>query len=224
MFQHSRIVFVAAVVLSTTFGALPSSAHPPEPLDDIAPITTPYLGEAEIGCTRHSGGPVCNGHHSYHAIDFLMPTGTPIVAPVDGVVVGGESGCANVPGSCGNGYGNWIEVSADDGSANYLMAHLSEVLVAEGWVAAGTILGYSGTSGGSSVDHMHFERRSHHSEARKGEQMAVGRFAACEDGKGSLVYPAAAGSGTWYALPSHGGVFIAHDGPDCRPAVLPKVR
>lgn len=223
MLKPSQALVIAAVV-STMLAAVPAVAHDTEPLDDTAPIVTPFLGEAEVGCTRHSGGPVCNGHHGYDAIDFLMPTGTPIVAPVDGTVVGSESTCANVPGSCGNGYGNWVEVSAGDGSANYLMAHLSEVLVVEGKVEAGTVLGYSGTSGASSVDHLHFERRTHSDEARKGSQVAVGRVAACVHGLGEVAYPEAAGSDTWYALPSHQGALVVHHGAECRPGVLPRVR
>ena len=121
---------------------------------------------------------MCGGHHSYDAIDFLMPNGTPLVSPVDGVIVGVDSSCSNIPFTC-SGYGNFLHISALDGSASYVLSHLSEVVVEEGLVAAGQLVGYSGESGAPPLPHLHFEEHSSTQKELSGERRAPSAYLGC---------------------------------------------
>lgn len=169
----------------------------------------PFVGTAEIGCTRGSGGPVCGGHHSYDAIDFLMPNGTPLVSPVDGVIVGVEATCSNIPFAC-SGYGNFLHVAALDGSASYVLSHLSEVLIEEGVVSAGQLVGFSGESGRASTPHLHFEEHSFTSQELAGERRTPSTYLGCSAPAGAKSYPSAEGYDSWYDMPAHSGVTIVN--------------
>ncbi len=199
----SAILITPAAATNQLGGAAASGLEPGVPL-------LPFVGTAEIGCTRGSGGPVCGGHHSYDAIDFLMPNGTPLVSPVDGVIVGVDSSCSNVPFTC-SGYGNFLHISALDGSASYVLSHLSEVVVEEGLVAAGQLVGYSGESGRASTPHLHFEEHSSTHKELSGERRAPSAYLGCVAPLGTEVFPAAAGYDSWYNVPAHAGVLIVND-------------
>lgn len=88
---------------------------------------------------------------SFHGgLDLAAPLGTPIHAVTDGVVV--EAGPAS-------GYGNWIQVKADDGTIT-MYGHMasSGVLVSKGQkVTAGDVIGLVGSEGFSTGPHVHFE-------------------------------------------------------------------
>lgn len=98
------------------------------------------------------------GPHSYIAWDFDTPNNSQekILAAESGVIT-----LANfAPGSGGfspSGYGNWVIITH---SNNYrtLYAHLSAIFVSVGdTVEQGCLIGYEGTTGSSSGDHLHFE-------------------------------------------------------------------
>ncbi|MBQ9899009.1 MAG: peptidoglycan DD-metalloendopeptidase family protein [Ruminococcus sp.] len=58
---------------------------------------------------------------------------------------------------CGGGYGNYVMISHDDGTAT-LYGHLSSVAVSYGsYVSQGQVIGYIGSTGWSTGDHLHFE-------------------------------------------------------------------
>ncbi len=156
---------------------------------------------------------MCHGHHDYDAIDFLMPIGTPLVAPVDGFVTAVSTDCGNYPSGCGHGYGNWVQISAADGSRNYLLAHMSEVMIMDGRVKAGDVVGLSGNSGASSTPHLHYEERSFGLEELDGDQLPPGSMDACVNE--FLRFRYAGAEDGWYALPSHRGVIITSNGTDC---------
>lgn len=88
---------------------------------------------------------------SFHGgIDFAAPLGTPIHAATDGVVI--EAGPAE-------GYGNWIQVRAADGTVT-MYGHMasSGVLVHKGeHVTAGDVIALVGSEGFSTGPHCHFE-------------------------------------------------------------------
>ncbi|WP_155821061.1 M23 family metallopeptidase [Gordonia hirsuta] len=88
---------------------------------------------------------------SFHGgLDLAAPLGTPIHAVTDGVVK--EAGPAS-------GYGNWIQIKADDGTVT-LYGHMasSGVLVSKGQkVTAGDVIGLVGSEGFSTGPHLHFE-------------------------------------------------------------------
>lgn len=85
----------------------------------------------------------------HRGVDLFALTGTPVVAPVGGRVVRYPN---NLGGLAFHLYGN-------DG-VRYYGAHLSEY-GAQGWVAAGTVIGYIGNTGDAiaTSPHLHFEMR-----------------------------------------------------------------
>lgn len=93
------------------------------------------------------------GEISYHSgTDIGAPGGTPILASADGTVT-----IANAIDSWGGGYGYHIKVKHND-TYDTLYAHCSSICVTEGQeVKQGEVIGYVGTTGNSTGNHLHFE-------------------------------------------------------------------
>ena len=206
-------VLAASVSLLVLSGAPAGAINDRGAADSTVAVDTlpllPFVGTAEIGCTRGSGGPVCGGHHSYDAIDFLMPNGTPLISPVDGVIVGVDGSCSNTPFAC-SGYGNFLHIAALDGSASYVLAHLSEVVVAEGMVRAGELVGYSGESGRASTPHLHFEEHANTEKELGGDRHEPSAYLGCVNSIVGTTYPTDRGFGSWYDVPAHAGVEVVN--------------
>ena len=96
-------------------------------------------------------GRLTQGSHPGHvALDLAVPTGTPVKSTMDGEVV--HAGWNN------EGYGNLVIV--ENGGYRTYYAHLSEIPVSVGQrVAAGTVIGLSGSTGNSTGPHVHYEVR-----------------------------------------------------------------
>jgi len=101
------------------------------PVPKSTPITQPY------------------GHNGHPGTDFGAQLKTPVTAIKAGVV--------SIIGNEANGYGNWVEVKHEDGTATRY-AHLQSVKVTRGQkVKAGEVIGFSGSTGRSTGPHLHFE-------------------------------------------------------------------
>jgi murein DD-endopeptidase MepM/ murein hydrolase activator NlpD len=88
----------------------------------------------------------------HEGVDIAAPSGTPVVAVADGVVVR--------VGDAGDGYGILVVVDHAGGLAS-VYAHLSQASVAPGAaVAAGSVIGRVGSTGRSTGPHLHFELRA----------------------------------------------------------------
>ena len=105
--------------------------------------------------------PVDGGYISAHqgdgrghkGIDIAAPYGTPIYAAAAGTVTKAENGW-------NGGYGNMVMIENDDGNVT-VYAHQSELACAEGDVVEeGQLIGYIGSTGDSTGNHLHFEVRS----------------------------------------------------------------
>ena len=86
----------------------------------------------------------------HEGIDLAAPTGTPIYAASDGIVVG-----ATVNG----GYGNWIRIDHPR-KLSTVYGHLSEFApgIKEGvQISQGELIGFVGNTGHSTGSHLHFE-------------------------------------------------------------------
>lgn len=90
-----------------------------------------------------------SGKRTFHyGIDMAAPTGTPIYATRSGVVTDAKYQDG------GAGYYVWI--SHGDGYSSVYM-HMDKFIVKEGqYVQAGEIIGYVGSTGGSTGPHLHF--------------------------------------------------------------------
>ncbi|MEK7607613.1 MAG: peptidoglycan DD-metalloendopeptidase family protein [Patescibacteria group bacterium] len=99
------------------------------------------------------GGRKTQGLHGYNGVDIAAPTGTPIYASANGIVLVARSYGYN------GGYGQYIVVSHPNGTQT-LYAHMSRVLISAGEVVTkGQTIGLVGASGKSTGSHIHFEIR-----------------------------------------------------------------
>src|SRR5262245_29917678 len=136
---------------------LPPPPPPPTPTTTTAPPPPPPAPEraagADIVCPVDgavsfvdSFGAARSGH-THQGVDMMAARGVPTVAPVSGTVEHNESTSGGLA---------WY-LYGDDGNT-YFGAHLSDS-GATGWVEAGTVIGYVGSSGNASggSPHLHFE-------------------------------------------------------------------
>lgn len=111
------------------------------PLPGRGRITT------EFGATQIINGVVQRGHGG---LDIAMPAGTPIYASHNGVI-------ASTTGH--SSYGNVVMVDNGDGITT-LYAHMLSCAVSVGQqVVQGQVIGYVGSTGNSTGNHLHFEVR-----------------------------------------------------------------
>ena len=89
------------------------------------------------------------GDWRFHAgVDLSAPTGTPIYATRSGVVTTADYQ--------EGGAGNYVYINHQDGYKSVYM-HMTHYIVSEGdWVVAGQVIGYCGSTGGSTGPHLHF--------------------------------------------------------------------
>jgi murein DD-endopeptidase MepM/ murein hydrolase activator NlpD len=99
------------------------------------------------------GGYITQHLHGYNSIDIGVPRGTPIYASAAGKVITSKSTGWN------GGYGKYIVISHPNGTQT-LYAHQSSNIVYTGQVVeAGEVIGYVGSTGNSTGNHLHFEVR-----------------------------------------------------------------
>jgi len=92
------------------------------------------------------------GIHDGYAKDYGAPAGTPIYAAADGKVVIARTGY-------NGGYGTWVVLKHDNGTETRY-AHMSKLGTSVGKnVAQGEVIGYVGTTGRSTGNHLHLEVR-----------------------------------------------------------------
>ncbi len=100
-----------------------------------------------------SGGTKTQGIHGYNAIDIGAPFGTPILASASGTVIISRDWGWN------GGYGNYVVIKHNNGTQT-LYAHNSRNIVSSGQsVVQGQVIGYVGSTGKSTGNHLHFEIR-----------------------------------------------------------------
>lgn len=89
-----------------------------------------------------------HGREYHSGVDITAPSGTPIKATKSGVVL---------ISTYGSSYGNYVTVAHSDGGRS-LYAHMSARAVSAGQtVTQGQVIGYVGTTGSSTGNHLHFE-------------------------------------------------------------------
>jgi LysM repeat protein len=126
---------------------------PTTPTDPPSDPATGGFSHPVPGATISQGygvpGDYATGYHT--GTDFSVPTGTEVLAVSDGEVVASDTSSA---------YGINVQIKHDDGRYS-LYAHLSSAAVSPGQrVSAGTVIGYSGSTGNSTGPHLHLEIRT----------------------------------------------------------------
>ena len=108
-----------------------------------------------FGPRRAPHGEAVGGQRRLHAgLDVAVPTGTPVVAPGPGIVVGV---------GYGRQFGTYVRILHEHVGLETLLAHLSSVepsLRRGARVKRGQVLGRSGNSGLSTGPHLHYEFRT----------------------------------------------------------------
>ena len=96
-----------------------------------------------------------SGESSFHTgTDIAAPEGTPILAAANGTVT-----LANGTDLWGGGYGYYVKIS-HGGGMETLYAHCSAICVTPGQtVRQGEVIGFVGSTGNSTGNHLHFELR-----------------------------------------------------------------
>lgn len=108
------------------------------PLSGYTTVSSPF---GYRNCPFH-------GRELHGGCDIPAPSGTPIMATKSGVVV---------ISTYGSSYGNYVVIAHTDGSRS-LYAHQSKRAVSVGQtVSQGQVIGYVGTTGSSTGNHLHFE-------------------------------------------------------------------
>jgi murein DD-endopeptidase MepM/ murein hydrolase activator NlpD len=127
------------------------ASHPasPAPAEAIDPLELPVAGRITSGYGVRRD-PLTGETSSHPGLDVGAPEGTPIRAPVAGVVLSaGPRG----------GYGNAVEIDHGNGLVT-LYGHAAELLVSKGdSVEPGQEIATVGSSGRSTGPHLHFEVR-----------------------------------------------------------------
>jgi len=136
------------------------------PDGEIQALTTSVASQP-TEALRNAGGPVYKDYyirpieggrksqnlHGYNAVDLAAPTGTPIHAAADGLVIIARSSGYN------GGYGSYVVIAHSNGTQT-LYGHMNKVLTTQGtYVSKGEIIGLLGSTGKSTGPHIHFEIR-----------------------------------------------------------------
>ena len=157
---------LAAVISDVINQTEPAKAEPAKPEPKPEQKTEPKKEtEAQSGNSNIPHGKPCTysrisspfgerihpvyGKKSFHkGVDLASPNGTPIYATADGIVA--------FAGVC-NGYGNFIKLNHQNGyKTGY--AHMSRMVVSSGVkVKKGDLIGYVGSTGTSTGNHLHYE-------------------------------------------------------------------
>jgi murein DD-endopeptidase MepM/ murein hydrolase activator NlpD len=117
------------------------------PLEHI--IITQYFGDTDFSTKN----PQIYSGHGHTGIDFGASIGTPVLAALDGTVVG--TGNTDLISGCYS-YGKWVMIRHANGLST-LYAHLSLPFVTSGQsVTTGQVIGYSGATGYATGPHLHF--------------------------------------------------------------------
>ena len=127
---------------------------------------------------------------SDNAVDIALPAGSPVFAAEAGTI---GSRIGPLDSSAANLAGNRVNLAGVSG-ANYYYAHLSSYVVAPGEkVAAGQLLGYSGSANG--VAHLHFAIDSLDPVAFLSGQRVAGRGSTSAAGSSPPAAAAVSGAG-----------------------------
>ncbi|MCC5897671.1 MAG: M23 family metallopeptidase [Phormidium sp. BM_Day4_Bin.17] len=112
----------------------------------IFPLSIPAPISSFFGWRHH---PIAGVRRFHAGTDIAAPTGTPVLAAFSGKVATAEML---------GGYGLTVILEHNEGTAETLYAHLSQLLVRPGQeVQQGQVIGRVGSTGFSTGPHLHFE-------------------------------------------------------------------
>lgn len=120
---------------------------------DAITIDLPFDEGVASRCTQGVGGVYSHDSNStWYDLDFDTPNDTdvPLYAPIGGVAYVHDTDPTH-------NFGNHVNIDLGDGT--YLvLGHLKSIFIEDGEVAPGQLLGFEGTTGASTGDHVHLGR------------------------------------------------------------------
>lgn len=133
-----------------------SFKKPPKRYKYTNPIKEQGSGLRITSLPGYRTDPVYGGHDYHTGVDVAIPANTPIFATAEGVVIQTHTGETYNNGA---GYGNFVKLSHKEETIS-VYAHLNSLSVKNGQhVKQGELVGYSGSTGKSTGNHLHFEIR-----------------------------------------------------------------
>ena len=133
---------------SSSSGSSSSAAAAPAAMSSSGGWRWPLSGYTHVASPF--GYRICpfHGRELHRGCDITAPGGTPIMAARSGVVL---------VSTYGSSYGNYVTIAHSDGTRS-LYAHMSSRAISAGsTVSAGQVIGYVGSTGSATGNHLHFE-------------------------------------------------------------------
>ena len=123
---------------TTPSNEVPSSSGWVSPVKSYS-LTSPF------GMRKH---PILGYERMHNGVDMAAPAGTPIYAA--------KSGKVTTASYQSGGAGNYVSINHGDGFSSIYM-HMTRYIVSKGqYVEAGQVIGYVGSTGISTGNHLHF--------------------------------------------------------------------
>jgi murein DD-endopeptidase MepM/ murein hydrolase activator NlpD len=127
-----------------------SSFTPEEAIPSIFPLPETFKQKITWGYKQNAIHPISKKVTTHLGVDVAAPTGTPVYASSDGVVLKAETV---------EGWGKLVVLEHGEGYTTFY-AHLDEIGVESGMkVAVGQVIGKVGNTGQSTGSHLHYEVR-----------------------------------------------------------------
>ena len=140
----SREINLELSSYSSIYKKVQENIHRISKIPSIRPVEGGYLNST----FGFRNDPIDNVRRFHHGQDITVKTGTPVLAPADGVVKRAYYA---------GGFGNHIKIKHESGYTT-LFAHLSKIKVKHGQkVKRGEIIGLTGNTGRSTAPHLHYE-------------------------------------------------------------------
>lgn len=140
---------------SSTTSKTPASSQGAIPLKNASPGLTnnfkPYLPEGDRG-GLFSGYGVRSGNYFHRGLDWSVHPNAKVIMPTSGVATIYPIGSRGK-----SGYGNRIEVACDAMGFTVTFSHLNKILISNGRVSKGQVVGLAGNTGGNYAVHIHHE-------------------------------------------------------------------
>ncbi len=149
------------LLLLIVLGLVTSCGSPDPPPSDCtgfpAQQSSPYVLPYEVGRSFSVGKTTSHGGTQYYSVDFVMPSGTPVVASRPGQVVNLEM--RYMEGDNVFGHENLVWIRHADGTvARYFHLANNSARVASGdAVNQGQVIALSDNTGNSTGPHLHFD-------------------------------------------------------------------
>jgi murein DD-endopeptidase MepM/ murein hydrolase activator NlpD len=150
-----KVPFIILLIIVGLVVYFKSSSKVTDNLDTYI-YDLPFKEGARYKVVQGYGGRFSHNHKA--ALDFYMPVGTPVYAARGGVIYRfKDNSNAGGPFPWYTRKANYIIIKHDDGSYGcYWHLQKNGVVVKNGTVTKGQLIGYSGSTGFALVPHLHF--------------------------------------------------------------------